>query len=488
MQPFPDPARGPGRGPALAIALLAVGFLISSALAVVQYVQLQAAEDRIEELEAADGSQGDGGLFEGFEDVFGDIFDGGGGDIFGGEGSGALDLFECVGGLGLGGEGGGGTSVEAIAEEVERIRELRFEEVPRAEFLTGEETSERVRKLFLEEYTPEVADIEERMLTALGAIPRGTDLRHLRAEALGGQVAGYYEPETGELVVRGSGGEVGVADRITLAHELDHALTDQALGIPLPDDPELGSEDANLAALALVEGDATLVMQRYSTGLGLEEQLELLDPEAIAEAEAGLGGLPPYLQRELLFPYEQGLEFVCRLFADGGWAAVNRAYEQPPTTTAQILFPDRYPAGEAAVDPRDPRSPGKGWRELAHLQLGAANLLWLFEAPGGQQGQPAVEDPLAAAGAWGGGELVLWARGEDTAVGVALAERPAEDRLCTATSDWYASSFQGDIERRTQRGGFGSDGEAQDAIVACGEDEVRLGIAPDLETAERVAA
>jgi hypothetical protein len=462
----------------VAIALLVIGFLVASVVAVVEFVQLQAANERIEELEASPGSDGDGGLFEGFEDIFGDLL---------GEGQGgSVDVFECIGGLGLGGDGGGGTSIEAIAAEVERIRELRFDRVPEAEFLTGEQTGERVRELFLEEYTPEVADIEQRMLTALGAIPRGTDLRELRAEALGGQVAGYYEPETGELVVRGSGGDLGAVDRITLAHELDHALTDQNLAIPLPDELELGQEDANLAALAVVEGDATMVMQRYSAGLGLDEQLELLDPEAIAEAEAGLSGLPVYLQKELLFPYEQGLEFVCHLYLEGGWEAVNRAYEQPPTTTAQILFPERYAAGEAAVDPRDPSSPGKGWREIAHLELGAANLLWLFEAPGGVEGRPGVPDPRAAAGSWAGGELRLWTDGGETAVGVALTERPGEQLLCRSVTEWYGSSFQDDAERGTKDGRFTADGAAQDAVVTCGEDEVRLGIAPDLRTAGKV--
>ena len=457
--------------------LLIVGFLVASTVAVVEYVQLQAANERIEELEARDGGQPfedfGGGLFDGLEDIFGDVF----GD------AGAL---ECIGGLGMGGEGGGGTGVEAIAAEVERIRELRFDRVPEAEFLTGEETAERVRKLFLEEYTAEIADIEERMLTALGAIPRGTDLRQLRADALGDQVAGYYEPETGELVVRETSGELGVADRITLAHELDHALTDQNLDIPLPDELELGREDANLAALAVVEGDATLVMQRYSSGLGAQEQLELLDPESIAEAEAGLSGLPAYLQKELLFPYEQGLEFVCDLYASGGWEAVNAAYERPPTTTAQILFPERYEAGEGAVDPRDPSSPGKGWRQIASLELGAANLLWLFEAPGGVEGGPGVPDPRAAAGAWAGGELQLWSDGAATAMGVSLAERPGQEILCRAVSAWYGSSFQDDIER--DDGAFSSDGPSQDAVVACGEDEVRLGVAPDLRTAGKVAA
>ena len=463
------------------IALLVAALLVASTIAIVEFVQLRAANERIEELESADGEgDGGGGLFGDFDELFEDLL-GEAEGLF--EGAGDLgSLIECLGSP-FGGSGEAGTSVEAIARQVEGIRELEFGRDVEPVFLDDREMNERVRELFLEEYTRGIADIEERILTALGAIPPGADLRGLRSEAIGQQVAGFYEPETGELVVRQSGSELSAVGRITLAHELDHALTDQALGIPLPDDPEIGTEDSTLAALALVEGDATLVMQRYSATLGLDEQLGLLDPETIAASEAGLSGFPPYLEQELLFPYEQGLSFVCELYADGGWQAVNRAYDRPPTTTAQILFPDRYLAGEDAADPRDPGTPGKGWRRSARVQLGAANLLWLFSAPGGVEGRPGVDDPLAAAGAWDGGELELWVRGPETAVGVSLSEQAGEERLCGAVAEWYGSSFQGDRETGTPAGAFEADGDRQDAVATCTDDEVRLGIAPDLRTA-----
>jgi len=458
-----------------------VGFLVASAIAVVEFVQLRAANQRIQELEAGSGDGDDGGLFGELGDLFEDLVP---------EGGAGLSTLDCVGGLGLGLEPGRDTdrSIPGIAAEVERIRELRFEEVPEPEFLSGEETSRRVRELFLEEYTPEIADVEQRILSSLGAIPFDTDLRQLRADTLGGQVAGYYEPETGELVVRRTGGEISTSDRVTLAHELDHALTDQVLDIPLPDDIELGEEDRNLAALALVEGDATVVMQRYSSGLGLEEQLEALDPAAIAEAEAGLAGLPPYLREELLFPYRQGLEFVCDLYGDGGWAAVDEAYAAPPASTAQILFPERYHNGETPVDPRDPSPPGKGWKEAAHLELGAANLLWLFQAPGGDVGR-SLDDSRTGAGAWAGGELRLWTRGDATALGVGLVERPGDDVLCSAMSHWYAAAFPDARASGSAAGrGLVLDGGRQDAVLTCSGDEVRLGIAPDPSPARAMAA
>ncbi len=478
-------------GTAIALALLAVGLVASAALAVVQTVRLQEAQDRIEELEKdAAGTGGGGGFLDEFQEILEDLLGEGTGET----GAGFGDLLQCLGpqdGL-TGGTTApsetGGTleqQVAAIASEVEMIRELEFSQPVRPEFLPEAEAGARVQELFLEEYTPALADRESRILAALGAIPLGTDLRALRAETLGQQVAGFYDPETGELVVRTSGQELSPLDKVTLSHELEHALADQRLELPVPDDLRPGMEDADLAALAVVEGDATLTMQRFSQALPLDEQLGLVDPQAVAESEAGLASLPSYLEQELVFPYQEGLSFVCGLYARGGWQAVNQAYADPPTTSAQILFPERFQEGEEAVDPRDPSSPGREWDDAGTGQLGAANLLWLFSAPGDDPGR-ALSDPLVRASGWAGGEMQLWTRGPETALGIALAERTGSDDLCLSVKEWYGSAFQGDSERETVDGDFRADGDRQDAVIACSADEVRMGIGPDLATARSV--
>ena len=148
---------------------------------------------------------------------------------------------------------------------------------------------------------------------------------------MSGQVAGYYDPETGDVVVRvpEGGGSLDANGQTTLAHELDHALTDQALG--LPDIEEAGASDANLARLALVEGDATLLMQRFALqSIGLLDQLgAALGPDAMA-AQQDLAGVPPYLRSELMFPYTTGMAYACRLQEDGGWRGVDAAYDRLP--------------------------------------------------------------------------------------------------------------------------------------------------------------
>jgi hypothetical protein len=476
------------------ISLVVVGALVGGAVAVFQYLELREAARELQERSGVQATPGDGQGQGDLDDLLGDLLE----DVLGegGPGAGAgPDLLACLGGqdlLGAGSappvRGGLPQQVRDLAQAVEDIRGLRFQHPVDPKFLTSHRTAQRVEDLFLADYTAEVARSEAQLLAALGAVPAEIDLRETRAEALGSQVVGFYIPETGELVVQAEGNRLVPLDRVILAHELTHAVADQNLEFPLPLEPKPGREDRDLAALSVLEGDATLSMQRFALTLPFQDQLALSDPTAAAEARAALRDVPYYLQQELTFPYEDGLSFVCRLFAAGGWDAVNRAYGEPPSTSAQVLFPDRYAEGEGAVDPTDPGEPGGAWDLEGRHELGAANLLWLFEAPGGLTSR-ALPDPLAAASAWAGGEVDLWQRGDHAAVGVALAEQEGADGLCGSTLAWYEAAFPDARDADARPGeALAVDGSTQDAVVRCTEDEVHLGIAPDLATARDLAS
>lgn len=384
------------------------------------------------------------------------------------------------------------TAVESLAEQLERVarivqdvRDLRFQRVPEPTFLPPDELAERAAG-FLEQYTDEDAEEDRLLLEALGAVPPGTDLRELLSTALEEQVAGFYDPETGEMVVgtAAQGDRLGPLDEITLAHELEHALADQVLGLPDLARVPPGDEDAAFAVQALIEGDATLTMVRYAeTALSVIDQARLLADQSRLAAELGtLSDMPHYLERSLLFPYEEGLSFVSAVEAQGGWELVDAAYTRRPTTTLQILRPQLYLDGEgAARDPRDPGDPGAGWERLDDVAVGAADLLFLFEAPGGDTAR-ALDDPRGSAGAWRGGEAVLWSDGDSAAVGIALLGAPG---LCDAVMDWYRVAFPSAAV--TERGdGISADGPDQDAQIRCAGEDVRLGIAPDAHTAAAI--
>ncbi len=385
--------------------------------------------------------------------------------------------------------GDAAAQVKAITARVEAIRGHRLGKDLAPELVTVQEMSRRIADQVNTEYPAGDADADRRILAALGAVPTDVDLRALVAKLLAGQVVGFYDTKTKELVVVAGDPKapLSAAAQITLAHELDHALVDAALG--LPDDEPKGPSDAGLAMLALVEGDAVLTQQRFLLSvIPPSQQLGLaVDPE-ILQAQAQLQGFPYVLRAQLEFPYAEGAAFVCGLYAQGGWPAVDAAYRALPTTSAQILFPQRYSAREGAVDPRDPGALGGAWKRARTDTIGAAELLWLFQAPGDDP-QVSIDDPLGAVEAWAGGELHLWTDGPASAVGVALVDRAGDGTLCAAVARWYQAAFPRDraAERRPGEA-LASDGGTQDAALRCGDRDVRLGIAPDLATARALAS
>lgn len=474
--------------------------------------ELVEAEARIAELEAEQSTAG-GGLGE----LFGDLFGGDGGleglfeggldalldGLFGGGDDledlrGGADLSRCLAGDGLEGPFGNGDpivagtlaeQIDATADRVETLRGLAFSEPVEPELLSPAEFVARVTELVSEDYTAADADRDRRVLAALGAVERGAELRALVLDLVGEQAAGFYDSDTGQLVVRAADADapLGPAGQVILAHELQHAAADQEFGLPADraDTPE--RDDSARAGLALAEGDATLFMQQFALGaLDPMDQLAMATDPSLTEGQERLRTYPEFLQRELLFPYTEGTAFACALHADGGWPAVDAAYEALPTTTAQILWPERYTAGEDAVSVAGRGAPGGSWSAEHTTTFGAAELLWLFSAPG-DDAEAALDEPRERAAGWAGGRLELWTDGGHSAVAIALAQRPEERDLCASMSEWYGAAFPDARSARV----IGEEtlavtGPDQAAVVICDESTVRLGIAPDLATARRV--
>lgn len=451
------------------------------------------APDGLDELFGEGGLDdllGEGGLDDllgegGLEDLFGE---GGLDDLFGGQFD--PELLACLAPSAGGQPSLGGTplpddpeeAIRTIADQVAELRALAFTDEVDLELLTADELADRVGEVVDEEYDADSAAADQAILAALGQVDPDLDLQATYQDLLTEQVAGFYDPETGELVALSSADELAPSDRVIVAHELDHALTDQALGLPeLDDDQDL---DAVLAQQGLVEGDATVLMQQWaSANLGLTDQLGMAVPQADTQA---LDQAPYVLQQQLLYPYTAGMSFVCSQYNEGGWAAVDDMYANLPTTTAQVLWPERYEAGEAAVDVPEVDLPGGD--ELRATTWGAADLLWLLEAPG--------DDPTAAlpgamelAADWAGGSLTAWETDAGTTVSLSVAQQPG-GALCATMQRWYEAAFPASTATRPDRGQPDErrawDGGGQAGSVACTGDLVTTTVGPDLTTVRSV--
>jgi hypothetical protein len=300
----------------------------------------------------------------------------------------------------------------------------------------------------------------ERLYKALGLMPEADSLRDLYLALLASQVAGFYDPDSKELFVVSRSGRINGADKITFAHEYGHALQDANFDIFEASEDLRDQSDQAAARAALYEGDATLLMLFWAQNGNMtpEEIQDYIaagtDPESLALLER----MPQILVQGLLFPYEAGATWVLPVQTAEGWAGVDALYENPPTTTEQILHPEKYEAGEGAlpvVIPADAASRmGDGWTVALEDTWGEFQTrVWLTES-----GIPTEEATAAAAG-WGGDRLVVM-NGPDEAWAVALET--------TWDSEAEAVEFRDAAEAAVAT----LDGEA--AVVGTGSDVVIL--------------
>lgn len=296
------------------------------------------------------------------------------------------------------------TPVATIAKRVETLRGLRYHALPRPQRVTVRQATRDGLADLDTGYPQRARRADEALYTLLGLLPAGADLRDISGSIFGSQVAGYYDPRSQRLkIVDGTATANRVLDEMVIAHELTHALEDQAIGIDLAASER--SDDAGYAYTALVEGTATDVMYAY-LGRHFKPEFALggLLGGSLASG-SGTGELPPFVLQGLLFPYQAGQPFVEELYRRGGrsWTLVDLAERtRPPTTTEQILHPDKWIDAEATLPVRL-GAPGAGWHRLTGGTFGEWQTGQLLALAG-------RADPDAAAG-WGGDRYALYRRG-----------------------------------------------------------------------------
>ena len=116
----------------------------------------------------------------------------------------------------------------AIEAQVIEIRGLKPTRPVDRQVVDESQLRTLITQLFDEETPPAYLAANERLYKALGLIPSDAKLRDLTLDLLSGGVAGFYRNDQGKLYVVSKTGRPGVTERITFAHEYDHALQDQA--------------------------------------------------------------------------------------------------------------------------------------------------------------------------------------------------------------------------------------------------------------------
>ncbi|MGH9193089.1 MAG: hypothetical protein ACRDZ0_11545 [Acidimicrobiales bacterium] len=316
------------------------------------------------------------------------------------------------------------SAVDEISAIVESERGLAFTEPVHVE-LAGE--GEFQRRL-LEDFDEGVEELRETevLLKAFGLVEPDVDLVEAMRTLLGAGVVGFYDPETDELVVRGTALTPYV--RTTIAHELTHALDDQRFDLDRPEYDD-ADDEIDFGFTALVEGNARRVEDAYLAGLSDQEQLDAAAEELSLGSGIDLGDVPLVLVDLISAPYGLGHDFVDELIDDGGQEALDAAFGAPPRTSEQVIDPATYKAGEGGIAVPVPAVAGQVVDE------GVAGQFLI---------QVVLADPLdgdrarEAAGGWGGDRVVAWRDGErPCATLAAVGDDPSETaELRGAFEDW----------------------------------------------------
>jgi hypothetical protein len=302
-----------------------------------------------------------------------------------------------------------------LQKEVAEAGGVPFRSDVPLDFLSRRALSAYLQDVLDTEYPPEKATADQRTLVAFDLLPARTELRAVRARLLEENVAGFYDERPGRkrLFAVSDDRTLTPANQLVLAHELRHALQDQYADVHAALPSSVGDfDDRRLAYLSLLEGDATLVMERFLLRRLPGAPESVGDMGGLSLPPNVMPGVPAVLQDQLVLPYLVGRDFAREVWSRGGWDGLRQAWSRPPASTEQVLHPEKYFSGEAPRAPDLSYAPASG-RMINEGVLGEILTRTLLG-----------EGSDAAAAGWGGDlfrvfdvsgrTLLVWASGWDT--------------------------------------------------------------------------
>jgi len=290
----------------------------------------------------------------------------------------------------------------------------------------------RVDEAFVEKFARETEDKQipkrvraavQKLAVRLRHVPPGYDMAEANIRLLREKVLGFYDPDNNRyFVVKGRTEPGDLRFDMTAAHELAHAYRDVDKDYwKRVRDGLIRDEDRAIAVSCLAEGDAELIGQSVALSARSEREVSEVVAGVVktakfaaanseaAAADPDMRGYPLMLREMLITRYLIGMTFCAAVFERGGWLALQRAFDDPPRSTEQILHPEKYIGPE--LDPPttfkggDPAAAlGEGWSTLYTNTMGEFVLRIHFTGILGRRRATRVSE------GWDGARLHLCAR------------------------------------------------------------------------------
>jgi hypothetical protein len=324
-------------------------------------------------------------------------------------------------------------------------------------FLTEEEFKQKVTAPTSDQSDEDLKQLQDSVAVfrALGLIQGDVNLLEQSNQLRQGGTLAFYSPRTKQVYVRGT--ELDVSHKVTLVHELTHALQDQ--NFDLDKLTAAKTDDERIAFRTIVEGDAVRIERKYIDKLPENERNAYKDQykKDSTEARKEVSGVPDVLVASFSAPYEFGTPFLDVLEAKGKTTAVNEAFRRPPAGESQIIDPDDYFAKRSFSNPSPPPLPAgaerlgdheDGTNEYDHL--GVLDLYLMLAS------RIDAHDALKVVDAWNGDAMVVYRSGGSlcTQVRVAVDDKDAADATAPILDQWVdkmPSEAKASVQRNNER-------------------------------------
>ncbi len=235
---------------------------------------------------------------------------------------------------------------DALLNEMSEITGLPVKAPLKKQIIARPEVRKYLEENLHAEYSPEELHAQQAALRALGLVRPDFNLEKFLLDFYTEQAAGFYDPRRKTMYLADWVAED--MQRLVLSHELTHALEDQNFDLERFLRADRANDDSTGARQAVVEGHATAAMMQ-----DLVRPLDLAQVPSLApmmgpvvhqqmEEFPAFTNAPFFFRFQALFPYAEGVGFMQRGLAAGGWKRLNALFTDPPRTTKEFFEPEFY--------------------------------------------------------------------------------------------------------------------------------------------------
>ncbi len=300
--------------------------------------------------------------------------------------------------------------IDRTLDELRKISGLQLRKKVPSDLISKDKVNEFLKKKVKEVSTPSELRAEELTLKKFGLVPADFDLAQTTVDVLTEQAAAFYDYHAKKLFI--TDWTPSATREAALAHELAHALADQNFNLKRFIRKARESDDAAIARMAVMEGQATWLMSEFlarRTGETLVHNAALAERMNRTSDSGGSGefpvfdGSPLYIRTTLIFPYSRGMAFQQAVVDKNEKAAFAEVFQRPPVSSQQILHPEKYFAQAKPTQPDLPKPPPhiRGYKGLIGGTFGELDHRVLLEQ---YAGKAAAEE---IAPHWRGGQYEI---------------------------------------------------------------------------------